>query len=198
MQITAIYLRCSSVTQTNESQRFELEQHVSSHPICGPVRWYEDTAASGADLSRPALNRLQRDIYQGKIGTVIVWKLDRLSRCIADGVRLLSDWVGRGIRIVSITQELDLSGAIGRLVASVLLGVAEMEREFLRERQMAGIARAKAAGVRFGRPRSVDVAAVRRLRDEGQPVAQIARRLSISRQSAYNALKMNGTMNASR
>jgi len=75
------------------------------------------------------------------------------------------------------------------MVASLLLGIAEMEREHLRERQAAGIAQAKARGVKFGRPQSVDAATVHRMKADRCSVSGIARRLGISRQSVYNALR---------
>lgn len=188
MKKTAVYVRCSSASQSNDSQRFELEQYLGSQVVCGRVEWYEDAAVTGTNLERPALQRLHRDIVDGRVDTVVVWKLDRLSRNIADGVKLLSDWVARGVRMVAVTQQIDLSGPLGRMVASLLLGIAEMERQHLRERQAAGIARAKAAGVRFGRPTTVNAAHVHRMRAQGLGVSEIARKLRISRQSVYNAL----------
>lgn len=189
MPTTAIYLRCSSATQTTASQRHEIDRYLASQVICGRIQWYEDAAVTGTNLDRPALGRLHRDIIEGQVDTVIVWKLDRLSRSIADGVKLLSDWVDKGVRVVSVTQQIDLSGPMGRMVASLLLGIAEMEREHLRERQAAGIAQAKARGVKFGRPQSVDATAVRRMKADGCSASGIARRLGISRQSVYNALR---------
>jgi hypothetical protein len=82
---------------------------------------------------------------------VVVWKLDRISRRQREGVNLLADWCERGVRVVVITQQLDLSGAVGRLVASVLFGLAEIEHEYRRERQAAGIAVAKQKGRYHGR-----------------------------------------------
>lgn len=189
MPTTAVYVRCSSASQTTDSQRHEIARYLASQVVCGRIQWYEDAAVTGTNLDRPALGQLHRDIIEGKVDTVIVWKLDRLSRSIADGVKLLSDWVDRGVRVVSVTQQIDLSGPLGRMVASLLLGIAEMEREHLRERQAAGIAQAKARGVKFGRPQSVDATAVRRMKAGGCSVSGIARRLGISRQSVYNALR---------
>jgi DNA invertase Pin-like site-specific DNA recombinase len=188
MLTTAVYLRCSSSTQTTDSQRFELEQYVSNQVICGPVEWYEDSAVSGKSLDRPALGRLHRDIIDGRVDSVVLWKLDRLSRSIVDGVKLLADWTARDIRIAVVTQKIDLSGPVGRMVASLLLGVAEIEKEGMRERQAAGIAAARAKGVRFGRPKAVDASMVRRLRSEGHAVQEIARELKVARQTVYNAL----------
>ena len=110
-------------------------------------------------------------------------------------MNVLADWCERGIRVVSITQQLDLSGAIGRIVAALLLGVAEMERENINERIRAGVEAAKKRGVKFGRPawktrpyRKIDPAEVKRLRAEGVPMAEIARRLDVTRQACYSAL----------
>ena len=186
MPKTAVYIRCSSYSQSTASQRFEIEDYLSQRVICGQVTWYEDAGVSGKDLDRPSLRRLQQDIVSGVVDTVLLWKLDRLARSITDGIKLLSDWVQRGVRIVVITQDLDLSGPVGRMVAALLLGVSEMEREHLRERQAAGIALAKQRGVKFGRPQTVDVSAVKQLRSEGLGATAIARRLKISRQSVYN------------
>ena len=82
---------------------------------------------------------------------VVVWKLDRISRRQKDGINLLADWCERGVRVVSVTQQIDLSGAVGRMVASVMFGLAEIELEYRRERQAAGIRVAKSQGVYTGR-----------------------------------------------
>jgi DNA invertase Pin-like site-specific DNA recombinase len=97
--------------------------------------------------------------------------------------------------VVSITQQLDLSGAIGRTVAALLLGVAEIERENINEQIRAGVAAAKKRGAKFGRPawktrpyRTIDPAQVKRLRKKGIPMAEIARRLGVTRQACYKAI----------
>ena len=58
--------------------------------------------------------------------TVIVWKLDRLSRRLRDGINVLADWCERGLKIVVITQQIELNGAVGRMIAALLLGLAEL------------------------------------------------------------------------
>ncbi len=184
-------MRCSSKTQKTASQRHRIEEYLLNNPVVGTIVWYVDEAVTGSTMKRPQLRRLHHDIIEGKVDVVIIWKLDRLSRSISDGVKLLSEWTNRGVRIVSITQQLDLAGPVGRMVAALLLGVAEMEKEHLRERQSAGIAMAKSKGIKFGRPRSVASVAVQRLFENGHGATQIARKLSISRQSVYNALRMH-------
>src|SRR5436309_15856596 len=91
-------------------------------------------------------DRMQQGIFAGTISTVVVWKLTRISRRQREGVNLLADWCERGVRVVVISQQLDLSGAVGRLVASVLFGVGEIEHEYGREGRAAGIAVAKRKG----------------------------------------------------
>ena len=87
----------------------------------------------------------------GTITTVVVWKLDRISRRQREGINVLAEWCEPGVRVVVITQQLDLGGAVGRLVAGVLFGLAEIEHEYRQERQAAGIAVAKRKGRYRGR-----------------------------------------------
>ena len=107
--------------------------------------WFEDKE-TGATLKRSAFQRLQQAFFSGEVKTAVVWKLDRLARSMREGVIVLTNWCDRGARVVSITQQIDLSGTIGHLVASVLFAIAEIELQHTRERQAAGIAIAKEKG----------------------------------------------------
>jgi hypothetical protein len=82
---------------------------------------------------------------------VVVWKLDRMARSMREGITILSKWCESGVRVVSVTQQIDLCGTVGHLVAGVLFGIAEIEREHILGRQAAGIAAAKGKGVYAGR-----------------------------------------------
>lgn len=179
---TAVYIRVSTYDQNLDVQRGELSRWLERSGITDVV-WFEDQE-SGKDLNRPDFQRLQRAVIRREVDTVVVWKLDRLSRSLKDGVNLISDWLERGVRIVSVTQAIDMAGAAGRMFAAILFAVAEMERELLRERQAAGIAAAKARGVYTGRPRGATKAKpeeARRLKDLGLKPEQIATALGISR-----------------
>jgi DNA invertase Pin-like site-specific DNA recombinase len=154
------------------------------------VVWFEDTE-TGRSLKRPAFARLQQEIFAGKVEMVVVWKLDRLSRRQRDGINLLADWCERGVRIVVVTQQIDLSGTVGRLVASVLFGLAEIEQEFRRERQAAGIAVAKRKGIYRGRKRGTTKAKptrARTLRARGLSTPEIANALKISPRTVFRYL----------
>ena len=127
----------------------------------------------------------------GTITTVVVWKLDRLARRQQDGINVLAEWCARHVRIVAVTQQIDLSGPIGRMVASVLFGLAEIEWEYRRERQAAGIAVAKAHGIYRGRQQGTTKAQPQRaqsLRQRGLTVLEIATALGVSERTVFRYL----------
>jgi DNA invertase Pin-like site-specific DNA recombinase len=146
---TAIYLRVSSKDQKTASQRAELEAWIERQRLTD-VQWFEDLE-SATNWQREGFLRLQAAIFAGKITTVAVWKLDRLARSLREGINVLADWCQRGVRVVAITQQIDLSGPVGHLIASLLFGIAEIELQHLKERQAAGIAVARKQGVYRGR-----------------------------------------------
>ncbi len=154
------------------------------------MQWFADTE-TGRTLKRPAFDRLQQAIFAGTVKTVVVWKLDRLSRRQREGVDLLAEWCERGVRVVVVTQQIDLSGTVGRLVASVLFGLAEIEQEYRRERQAAGITVAKRKGVYRGRLKGTTKAKPARaqaLHTRGLSAAEIANALRISPRTVFRYL----------
>jgi DNA invertase Pin-like site-specific DNA recombinase len=191
MKEVACYVRVSTVGQNEAGQRREIERWLQGNGTDPEnVRWYLDKS-TGDNLDRPGFERLQCDIFQGDIGTVVIWRLDRLSRTIRDGLNTLCDWCDRSLRIVSVSQQIDFNGTIGKMIASVLFGVAEMEQETRRERQRAGIDAAKARGVYLGRQKGTTKATPGRaleLRASGLKVAEIATALGISRRTAMRYL----------
>ena len=189
--VIACYCRVSSARQKTDSQKPEIKRWLDGNRIDpSTVGWFEDKE-SGKSLKRPAFDRLQKAIFAGTVTTVVVWKLDRISRGQRDGVNLLADWCERGVRVVAVTQQIDLSGPVGRMVASVLFGLAEIETEYRRERQAAGIAAAKQRGVYRGREQGTTKAPpsrARELRGRGLTVQEIATALGVSRRTALRYL----------
>jgi DNA invertase Pin-like site-specific DNA recombinase len=184
----ACYVRVSTRRQQDDGQRAELQKWLDGNGIDPrQVEWYADKE-SGTTMKRPEFDRLQYDIFHGKVKTVVLWKLDRLSRRLKDGVTTLADWSEKNIRVVVVTQQLDFSGAIGRLVATVLLGLAEIENEFRRERQAAGIEQAKKKGKYKGRANGTlkgNPARVVELRDKGLTGPEISTALGISLRTVF-------------
>jgi DNA invertase Pin-like site-specific DNA recombinase len=188
----ACYCRVSSRGQKTDSQEAEIGKWLvgHGHDLAG-VQWFRDIE-TGKTLNRPAFNRLQQAVFAGTVKVIVVFKLDRISRRLRDGVDLLCDWIERGVRVVVVTQQIDLSGPVGRMVAAVLLGIAEIELEFRRERQAAGIAVAKKKGVYKGRVVGTfksNPDRARELQVRGLHVAEIATALGISQRTVFRYLK---------
>jgi DNA invertase Pin-like site-specific DNA recombinase len=183
------YVRVSTVGQNEAGQRREIEKWLGAHDVQN-VRWYVDRQ-TGDNLDRPAFKRLEKDIFTGEIDSVVVWKLDRLSRSLRDGVNVLARWCDSGLRVVSVTQQLDFNGSLGKMLAAIFFGIAEMEQEIRRERQRAGIEAAKARGVYKGRKSGTPKASPKRareLRSRGLQVQEIARSLNVSRRTVARYL----------
>ncbi len=191
MTIIACYCRVSTRHQKNVSQRVEIDKWIQNSGLDQTaVRWFEDKE-TGTTTQRLAFEQMQKAIFEGLVKTVVVWKLDRISRRQRDGINLLADWCDKGVRVVSVTQQIDLSGAVGRMVASVMFGLAEIEMEYRRERQSAGINVAKKAGVYKGRQRGTTKGKPERaknLKSQGLSVEEIANAMAVSRRTVFRYL----------
>jgi len=109
---TGIYIRVSSPKgQKTDSQRAELEAWLKRQRI-KRAQWFEDRE-SATTLQRDAFQELQAAIFAGEIDTVVVWKLDRLACSLKEGINVLADWCQRGVRMIAVTQQIDLSGPAG-------------------------------------------------------------------------------------
>ena len=189
MDGVGVYVRVSTAGQNVDGQRQEIERWLRGNGITN-ARWYVDRA-TGNNLSRPEFQRLQKDIFNGEIKTVVCWKLDRLSRNLRDGIDTLADWCDRGLRVVATSQQIDFNGSLGKMLAAVLLGIAEMEQEVRRERQAAGIAAAKARGIYVGRKagtQKAKPARARQLREKGLAPKEIAQALNVSERTVFRYL----------
>lgn len=190
---TAIYSRVSTDRQTSASQDAELKRWIASQDIA--AAWYKDKA-SGKTMERPGMDRLLADVAAGKIGRIVVWRLDRLGRTAAGLTKLFADLQTRRVALISLRDSFDLSTPSGRLMAHVLASVAAYETEVRAEGQRAGIAAAKAAGKTWGgsekgRRLSVtdeQISVVRELRERDTPITAIARAVKLSRPTIYKLL----------
>lgn len=187
----AAYVRVStSDKQTTKSQRHCIPEWATANRIQpNQIRWFEDKL-SGVKAERPALNKMLRAVERGAIDTVVVVRLDRLSRSTRGGLETLSKLADHQIRVVSISQNIDFNGAMGKFLSTLLLAIAEFERETIVERIRDGLAAAKANGQVLGRPvNDKRHAQIAKLKSEGYSVIDIADELECSRQNIYRALK---------
>src|SRR5271167_2948251 len=111
---------------------------------------YDDGGYSGGNLERPALKRLVADIRAGKVQTVVVYKVDRLTRSLSDFAKLIELFEARGVTFVSVTQQFNTTTSMGRLMLNVLLSFAQFEREVTGERIRDKIAASKRKGMWMG------------------------------------------------
>jgi DNA invertase Pin-like site-specific DNA recombinase len=145
-----IYVRVSTLDQHAANQLPELHKYVADRGW--EAQEFVDHGVSGAKDSRPALNRLLADARRRRFDVIVVWSLDRLGRSLKHLVGLLDDLQAMGVGIISLREGLDWTTPSGRLQAQLLAMIAEFERARLRERVLAGLARARRDGKRLGRP----------------------------------------------
>jgi DNA invertase Pin-like site-specific DNA recombinase len=187
----AVYIRVSTHSQKTANQRADIRRWLTAHGHDpDSVQWFEDKD-TGATMQRPGLIALKEAIFAGRVKTVVVWKLDRLARSMREGINILTAWCESGMRVVSVTQQIDLSGTVGHLVGGVLFAIAEIELQNTKERQAAGIAAAKKRGVYRGRARGATKAKPRRakeLKGQGLSAPEIAQAMGISERTVRRYL----------
>lgn len=155
----AIYTRKSSEEgleqgfNSLDAQREACEAFIKSQQHEGwklTPTFYDDGGYSGGNMERPALKQLLVDIDQKKINVVVVYKVDRLTRSLADFAKIVEQFDAKGISFVSVTQQFNTTSSMGRLTLNVLLSFAQFEREVTGERIRDKIAASKAKGMWMG------------------------------------------------
>ncbi len=195
MKFVACYIRVSTVEKSQAEQKREIGLWLKRNRINPKaVRWYIDKS-TGDSLRRPRFERLQKNIVDGKIRAVVAWHLGRLFGTTREGLNVLRDWCDRSLRIVSVSQQIDIKSAECGMIASVLRGVTEMDEQTRRERTQVGLATARARGRAGGRPKlATDDATVlmaKKLhKNHSLSIADICEKLEISRSTFYRYVAM--------
>jgi site-specific DNA recombinase len=155
----AIYTRKSSEEgleqefNSLQAQREACEAFINSQRhegwVCLPAA-FDDGGFSGATMERPALQRLLADITAGRVDIVVVYKIDRLTRSLADFAKIVEILDARAASFVSVTQQFNTTTSMGRLTLNVLLSFAQFEREVIGERIRDKIAASKRKGMWMG------------------------------------------------
>ncbi|NVO16394.1 MAG: recombinase family protein [Rhodoplanes sp.] len=181
----ALYLRVSTSEQTTDNQRRELEA-VAERAGWQVVAVYIDEGLSGSKGrdKRPGLDALMKAVTRREVDMVAAWSVDRLGRSLTDLLSMLQEMRSANVDLFLHQQGLDTSTPSGRAMYQMLGVFAEFERAMIRERILAGLARARAEGTKLGRKRIEDtdakkVKAIRALRAEGKGIRAIAGKLGV-------------------
>ena len=172
------YARVSTISQT-------LEQQTEVLTAAGAGKVFHDVM-SGARDDRPGFAECLEYLRDGD--TLVVWRLDRLGRNMRSIVNTLHELTERGVTVRSLHDGVDTSTSTGRMVAGILMSIAEYERELVRERTALKLEHAKKSGRKFGRPAKLNAdqaALARRMKESGETAATICKTLGIGRTTLY-------------
>ena len=188
--VCALYMRVSTKGhgQTTDTQALALREYAERRAF-EIVGEYRDEGISGSKDSRPALDRLMKDARARKFDVVIVARFDRFARSVSHLLRALEEFSHLGVDFVSLSESIDTSTPMGKMIFTVLGAVAELERNLIKERVHMGISRARKQGKQLGRPKRVFDREKAQTMLQSMSVRQAARRLGVSRGVVERALQ---------
>ncbi len=188
----AIYARVSTSDQTAYNQLLELRRHCASRGWT-IAREFVDHAISGSKKDRPKLRELMEFAWPGNVDCVLVWRFDRFARSLSHLVEALEEFRERRIDFASHQERIDTTTSQGKLMFGIFASFSEFERNLIRERIHAGIARARSQGKRLGRlPLAPGkVSAIRALAGKAS-IRQIAARVGLSKSVVHKVLSTKG------
>ena len=182
MKRVALYARVSTKngSQNPETQLLALREYAKARRF-EVFHEYVDVGISGSKETRPALDRLMDDARKRRFDAVLVARFDRFARSTRHLVLALEEFQALGVDFISLSESIDTSTPMGKMVFVVISAVAELERSLIRERVAMGLQRAKAQGKPIGRPAiQLDSDELQTLREEGLSYRAIARQLGVS------------------
>src|SRR6516225_2062788 len=182
MRRAALYMRVSTKGhgQTTDTQALALREYAERRgfEVAGE---YRDEGISGSKDSRPALDRLMKDARARKFDVVIVARFDRFARSVSHLLRALEEFNHLGVDFVSLSESIDTSTPMGKMIFTVLSAVAELERNLIKERVHMGISRARKQGKQLGRPKRILDRDQARTMLQTMSIREVARQLGVSR-----------------
>lgn len=196
----AIYIRVSKRDMNPENQEIALVRHAKAKGWVYEVFEEIETTRKTRPIKQEVINLLRK----GKFGGVLIWKLDRWARSLQELILDIDDIVNRNKQFIVLTAPIDTTTASGRLFLHILGAFAEFEREIIRERTILGLERARARGVKLGRPRKKkeypvpDLNKVQDLLGKGYNPREMAKLLETSRYRIDEVLENIRTRNVPR
>jgi DNA invertase Pin-like site-specific DNA recombinase len=184
----ALYLRVSSHDQSVDMQRAALLA-LCEHRGWDVVAEFSDNGISGANgrKQRPGLDAMLKAAHRGAFDVVLAWALDRIGRSLRDLLDIMADLEASRVDLVLHQQSIDTTTPAGRMLFQIVGSFAEFERSMIRDRVTAGLARARAKGVRLGRPRVQPrvEAAIRARLARGESVRVVAKACRVGIGTVY-------------
>ena len=173
---------------STDDQNLNLQRDALSKSGCEQI--FEDKL-SGAKSQRPGLQQLLE--YARTDDTIVVWRLDRLSRSLKDLIEMVATLEAKGIALKSLQESIDTSSSSGKLIFHVFAALAEFERNLIRERTQAGLQAARARGPLGGRPKALNqdkrALAVKLYREKQHTVQKICQMMGISKPTLYKYIE---------
>ena len=188
MKRAVLYMRVSTVDQHPETQLLDLRRMATQRGL-EVVQEYTDRI-SGVKAKRPGLDQMLIDARRGKFDVVLVWASDRIARSVKHFLEVLDELNRLGVEYVSLRENIDTGGPLGRAIIVIVAAIAELEGSLIIERVRAGMRRAKLDGTHIGRnPLTLDHEAIQRERCQGHSLRQIAKGHRISTATVQRVLR---------
>lgn len=189
------YLRVSTEEQSVSGLGLDAQREAVSAEATRrgwEISWVEDAGYSAKNLNRPGISRALEELRTGKAETIVVSKLDRLSRSLIDFASLLTRAQKEGWGVVALDLGMDTTSINGRLIHSIVMAIAEWERLMIGKRTRDALAAKKRRGIRLGRPRSLGPEVEARaleLSSKGRSLRAIAAALGCSPSTVRDLLR---------
>ncbi len=152
-----------------------------------------DEGVSGSKDRRPALDRMMADARAGRLDVVAVWRFDRFARDTRHLLTAMDEFRALGVHFVSLREQVDTSTPMGKAMFTIISAIGELERDLIRERVVAGVRRAQAAGKHCGRPKvGLDLRPTVALLREGRGLKDVSSILKVSRATLRRRLQEEG------
>ena len=191
MKRAVLYCRVSTGDQHLETQLLDLRELAKQRGL-EIVREYSDII-SGAKSKRPGLDQLMSDARRHRFDVVLVAAFDRIARNVRHFLDVLDELNHLGIQFISLRENIDTGGPLGRAMLTIIGAISELERSLIVERVKAGMRRAKLEGRRIGRtPLDIDREQVVSDRRSGMSLTQVSKKHHISRASVCRLVKESG------
>ena len=183
MQRAAIYARVSTADQHVETQLYQLRE-LAARRGYEIVHEYTDIGVSGSRARRPGLDAMLADAHRRRFGIILVAAFDRVARSVKHFLTVVDELNDLGIEFVSARENIDTSGAMGRMFVTIIGCVAELERSLIVERIRAGMRRRRLEGLPMGRaPLAIDHRSLVHDRRSGMSLTQVSKKYGCSRAS---------------